>query len=340
MLQTDAALADHTLKSLDPVIDSSKSCSRQIRSFHIDILDETLDGKNTFHATQMAAWQRGIISNKDEVQLKPISQRALVVPQILGELNHINVNPSKSEIVFNGPVEKEWFDVQSVGHTSPKAIDLAFFLRRHNLECKLSWTSFNQTLLSDDFERTAIGFMPMILAPAHDFDTLNTVVQICLAVSSHFGQSLTVLTVDQALFSRLMELKWSVPEYQRKLFSRLGGLHTSINFLKAIGDHMTGSGLSDIWLESNLLGEGSIQLVLAGKSYNKAMRAHKLTLQELWEILLTQLLSHAEQTDDECYREISSLMTSESEDNVHKLIDALQTEGFQNMMEDFILKKI
>ena len=27
---------------------------------NIDINDSTLDGKNTFHATQMAAWQRGI----------------------------------------------------------------------------------------------------------------------------------------------------------------------------------------------------------------------------------------------------------------------------------------
>ena len=26
---------------------------------NIDILDESLDGKNTFHATQMAAYQRG-----------------------------------------------------------------------------------------------------------------------------------------------------------------------------------------------------------------------------------------------------------------------------------------
>ena len=27
---------------------------------NIDINDSTLDGKNTVHATQMAAWQRGI----------------------------------------------------------------------------------------------------------------------------------------------------------------------------------------------------------------------------------------------------------------------------------------
>ena len=63
-----------------------------------------------------------------------------------------------------------------------------------------------------------------------------------MAISSHFGQEHMVLTVDQALYCRLMELKWSVPEYQNKLIPRLGGLHVSMNFLKAIGNNMDGCG--------------------------------------------------------------------------------------------------
>ena len=34
-----------------------------------------------------------------------------------------------------------------------------------------------------------------------------------------------------------MQLKWSVPEYRNVLIPRLGGLHTSLNFLKVIGQH-------------------------------------------------------------------------------------------------------
>ena len=74
--------------------------------------------------------------------------------------------------------------------------------------------------------------------PAHDFDTLNTVVKRCMAISSRFGQEHIVITVDQALYYRLMELKWSLPQYQDKVIPRLSGLHVSMNFLKAIGDHM------------------------------------------------------------------------------------------------------
>ena len=53
--------------------------------------------------------------------------------------------------------------------------------------------------------------MPLIQAPAHDFDTLNTVVQRCMHMSEKLGQKYTVITVDQALYFKLMDLKWSVP---------------------------------------------------------------------------------------------------------------------------------
>ena len=171
-----------------------------------------------------------------------------------------------------------------------KATDLAFFLRRQDPEIEPSWTVFNQSLSSEEIEQTAVGYLPIILAPAHEFDTLNTVVKRCMAISSRFGQEHTVITVDQALYYRLMELKWSLPQYQDKLIPRLGGLHVSINFLKAIGDHMNGSGLADVWGEMGLLGPGAVELVLAGKAYNKAVRAHKLTLLTLWRLLMPSLL--------------------------------------------------
>jgi hypothetical protein len=40
---------------------------------NIDINDSTLDGKNTFHATQMAAWQRGIGNGLQLDKLLPSS---------------------------------------------------------------------------------------------------------------------------------------------------------------------------------------------------------------------------------------------------------------------------
>ena len=85
--------------------------------------------------------------------------------------------------------------------------------------------------------------MPIILAPAHEFDTLKTVIRRCMFVAECFGQAYTVITVDQALYFKLMEMKWGIPEFNKKLIVRLGGLHISMNCLKVIGKHMSGCGL-------------------------------------------------------------------------------------------------
>ena len=69
-----------------------------------------------------------------------------------------------------------------------------------------------------------------IQAPAHEMATLNNVLGRCMSEIEHLGHmyTVTVLTVDQALYYKLMQLKWLVPECRFKLIPRLGGLHISL----------------------------------------------------------------------------------------------------------------
>ena len=158
------------------------------------------------------------------------------------------------------------------------------------MEKRLSWTEFNQQNNPNCFSEITIGHMPMILNPAHEYDTLNLVVRRCMTIASHFEQEHTVLTVDQQLFCKLHTLISNTPEFKDKVFPRLGGLHISLNFLRIIGQHMSDCGLHEAWIESNILGEVAAQKVFAGKSYSKAMRAHKLTIQALWRILISKFM--------------------------------------------------
>jgi hypothetical protein len=80
-------------------------------------------------------------------------------------------------------------------------------LLRQDASSKLFWTVFNLSISTEDTEQTTVGYLPIILAPALELDTLNTVVRKCMALSSHFGQQHIVIIVDQALFCKLMELK-------------------------------------------------------------------------------------------------------------------------------------
>ena len=71
-----------------------------------------------------------------------------------------------------------------------------------------------------------------------------------------------------------MDLMWSVPRYKDSVFLRLGGLHIAMHFMKCIGDHMNGSGLHEIWVESDLLGPIADEHVLSGKHYHGNVSTH------------------------------------------------------------------
>lgn len=67
---------------------------------------------------------------------------------------------------------------------------------------------------------------------------------------------------------------------------RMGGLHIAMDFMKCIGDHMSGSGLYELWMECELLGPIAAQNVLGGKHYSRGIRAHKISAQAIWKILI------------------------------------------------------
>jgi len=149
--------------------------------------------------------------------------------------------------------------------------------------------------------------LPILQAPAHELDTLNTVVKRYMHISAALGQQHTVLTVDQALYCKLVELKWAIPEYQKKLVVQLRGLHISMCFQKATGNHMKGSGLVEAWVESGLLGPNATEHVMNGKAYKRTMRAHKITLQSLWQLVMPFLLAFCQNSYPDFFQEISDL---------------------------------
>ena len=99
-----------------------------------------------------------------------------------------------------------------------------------------------------------MGYLPIIQAPASDFDALNSVVQRVPHVVKSTDQQHIVVTVDEALYPKLLELKWSVKEYSDVLIPCLVGLHFSMDYLGVIQRHMSDSGLSDLWVEYDILG--------------------------------------------------------------------------------------
>ena len=98
-------------------------------------------------------------------------------------------------------MDESWFETDRNTDSAKmaEATDLAFNSLRVKTTISSSWTVFNEEHSSGNPVTTNMGYMPIIQPPAHEFDTLNTVVKGCIEVSAHLNQEYTVITVDQAL---------------------------------------------------------------------------------------------------------------------------------------------
>lgn len=332
VLQVDRGLAKMTLDSLDHstgavIPPNIVSCDEATKLFesaevpfvpvlhvtadNIDLLTETIDGKNTFHATQMVVFQRGGKSSDESLNTLRIekgSSSCLQIPEILNFLPENQL--LEEEPKFNEPVKLDWYDdCDSCEVKKARIKDFTFIASRQDKPDaqKEGWTQFNKSISSNNLPLTASGFMPLILNPAHEFNTLVTVVTRCIALADKLNYPYVVLTADQQLHIKLLDVKWSSSIFQERLILKMGGFHIACNYMKAIGQHMEYTGLAEMWVESGLLAEGSALKVLNGKAYAKGMRIHKLTYQALWRILLPKFLGFLETEYFEIYEKISNM---------------------------------
>ena len=122
---------------------------------------------------------------------------------------HTHINPK-----FKESIKLEWYtqSEESVPEAvEARAKDMTFLITHYTGTNKASWTVFNQNTSQVNPKLTTIGYIPIIQAPAHEFNTLNTVIQRCKYIANTLGQNFAVITADEALYCKLMELKWHVP---------------------------------------------------------------------------------------------------------------------------------
>ena len=81
--------------------------------------------------------------------------------------------------------------------------------------------------------------------------------------------------MDQALFAKAAEIAWKQKELFPNILLRMGTFHTICNALSILGKRFRDAGLKDICIEAGIVAEGSINGVLDGKHYNRAVRVHK-----------------------------------------------------------------
>jgi len=323
----------------------------QFAADNIDLIEETLDGMGTFHATQTVTFQRGREQQQRNEPLKLGRDKSIKIPAGFHQLEHPPERPFRVEPKFAEDVDETWYKPDPKVAEDSSLKDMSWVVARmHDDEGQAvpAWTGFNQiTTDCDTPEICSTGYLPLINAPAHEYDTLWTVILRCMKISEIMnpGQS-TVITLDQQLYCKVKELQWANNDLCGRVFAHLGGFHSTKNFMCTIGQHFAESGLPEVWIESEVYGENTALNNMQAKSYNRAIRAHKLTYEALWKILWPMFIEWAKQNglnnddvDAAAKRVVESLKgsvdTEATSDALKDLDNTLRNPHILQLLDEF-----
>lgn len=277
-----------------------------------DFCEETLDGKNTTHATTIVVFQRKQYGPFPERQIcgdHSQKRRSLSTTRPLVPVEEISItgrHPPMTEYL-NKLKNAEWLNISDQCCSTIKD-DMVWLLLRLNPDGLFErmnrpindqqvpgWSGFQSLRFLDTSQLpTTIGYCPMIQADASKYSTIYTVMKLSLNMANALGQSDVAVTFDLAIYIKAKHIQLRYPDEFKKIVVRLGGFHIALNFLSLLGKMYTNSGLEDLLIDSGIYASGTTNALMAGKSYNRGVRAHKLCLEALFRVMWFAFLNWLE----------------------------------------------
>ena len=98
---------------------------------------------------------------------------------------------------------------------------------------------------------------------------MSTVYQIlerCMKIKDSLNLQTIACVFDQAIYCKVMEIKWKHTEKFNSCLIMLGIFHTIMMYLGIIVKRFRDAGLRDLLIQSDVLAEGSVDRALTGSS--------------------------------------------------------------------------
>jgi len=148
-----------------------------------------------------------------------------------------------------------------------------------------NWSGFMQTVCQGEHSgASTIEMLEIIdLNPSDDNCIYSTLLYVISQAKSRFFPVPNV-TFDQPLYIKAVDIAM---KSNLDIVIRLGGFHTLMSFLGSIGNMMRGSGLEEVM--GLIFGSNTMEHVLSGKAYARAVRGHFILHSALTDLLLDYL---------------------------------------------------
>src|SRR6218665_385514 len=149
----------------------------------------------------------------------------------------------------------------------------------------VSWSVYNaQNQAPVQHALSLCGMLPLFHENAHNVSMIRHSMDVVKAAVSKLNPGqVPVITFDQPPYALAKLIQWNWPESYgvSKFVIMLGGLHTEMAALKALGSFLGGSGWVEAVTEAGLVTPGSAEALLSASHVRRCRRVHEVTLAAL-----------------------------------------------------------
>ena len=148
-----------------------------------------------------------------------------------------------------------------------------------------NWSGYMQTVCTGNHPGVStVEMLALIGLNPSDENCIYSTLLFVMEQAKAMKVPTACITFDQPLYIKAVDIAMQA---NLDIVIRLGGFHTLMSFLGSIGHLMKGSGLEEILGE--IYGPNTIEHVLSGKAYDRAVRGHFLVQAALIDMLLDYL---------------------------------------------------
>ena len=286
----------------------------QIAADNNDLNEETLDGKNTTHATTMVVYQRKAFGPDLPPALlvnHTTKRRSLQSTSSIYDIQECYAHGRRPAVsAYVNQAENKWFeDGKECFIDASRSDEVWRLMRLHPSSLQQAsepgdnqpvpgWSGFNAILFPEMAFESNIGYCPMIDGNSTEYSTIYTVLKHAQKVTSALGQQDTVVTFDLLIYMKAKQIQWRYPEEFANVIIRMGGFHIALNYLGLMGKKYLDSGLDDLLIESGVYAAGTTAALMKGKSYNRGVRACKLVSEAMFRLMWSAFVEWYASADD------------------------------------------
>ena len=138
-----------------------------------------------------------------------------------------------------------------------------------------------------------------------------------------------------------MDIYWKHKDMFKNLIIMLGGFHLLMMLFGVIGARFGDAGLREVAIQSDLVAGGSIDSVLNGKNYNRAVRLHKIVYEALMKLLVNKFEGSLSSEEDKIILEnhltaMENFKLEMSQENFENVLKSDEFVNWFNIFENYI----